>query len=145
MKLTPVSGVAMLLLAGAAIAHEGVKNPAVMTRMNGMSAIADNMKIIAVMSKGAEPFNVDEAQQALASIAFHASQTPALFEANEQDPKSEAKPEIWTNFDDFTSKAVELESLANQLTPTIEKQDDLRNAVFLLGANCKSCHEAYKE
>ncbi len=144
-KLSTFVGTVALLVANAAFAHEGVKNPAVMARMNGMSTIADNMKTVGNMAKGVTQFDVGTAQQALSAIALQASQTPALFQDKEDDPKSEAKLEIWDNFEDFTAKAVELETLANQLAPAIESRDDLRNVLFLMGENCKSCHGAYKE
>ena len=145
MKLAPFTGIVALLVAGAAFAHQGVKNPAVMARMNGMSAIAEDMKTIGNMAKGTIQFDAAKAQQALKDIASQASKTPSLFEANEDDPKSEARPEIWSNFDDFTAKAVELETLANQLAPSIEERDDLRSVLRLMGENCKSCHGTYRE
>lgn len=135
----------VVVLATAALAHEGVKNPAVMARMDGMSKIADNMKVIGNMAKGTETFDAEVLQQALTSIATKASEVPVLFEANEDDPKSEARPAIWTNFDDFKLKAVELEMLATDLSSSIKTQEHLPPALQLLGENCKSCHGPYRE
>ena len=110
-----------------------------------MSAIADGMKVIGNMAKGTTQFDAARAQEALKAIASEASKTPALFEAKEDDPKSEARPEIWSNFDDFKAKAEELETLANQLAASIEEHDDLQSALRLMGKNCKSCHGTYRE
>ena len=70
-----------MLVASTALAHEGVKNPAVKARMDSMSAIAENMKSLSLMLKGDEAFDLDNAQLSLSKIADHAAQTPALFEA----------------------------------------------------------------
>jgi len=126
-------------------AHQGVQNPAVKARMDGMSAIAENLKVIGTMAKGEIAFDANAAREAAAAMAEHAAATPDLFEANETDPKSEALPAIWDKFDDFTAKALELESIAKGLSASISSPADLRSALGALGENCKSCHEKYRE
>lgn len=110
-----------------------------------MSTIAENMKILGQMAKGAAVFDANAAQVAAAAIAEHAAATPKLFEANETDPEYEARPENWTNFDDFTTKAMELESIAIGLSNSISSPADLKAAMGALGANCKACHAVYRE
>jgi cytochrome c556 len=68
-----------------------------------------------------------------------------LFEAEETDPKSEAKASIWTNFDDFTYKADELKAIAMGLGNSIDSADDLVQAMSSLGSTCKSCHAEYRQ
>ncbi|NNF90114.1 MAG: cytochrome c, partial [Boseongicola sp.] len=46
----------LLLVASAALAHQGVKNPAVKARMDVMSAIGDNTKLLGRMAKGEVAF-----------------------------------------------------------------------------------------
>lgn len=133
-----------LVTATAALAHQGVQNPAVKTRMDGMSAIAQNMKTLGQMTKGATAFDAATARSAAAAIAELAAATPGLFEADETDPKSEARPEIWTNFDDFAAKATELETIATGFSTSINESSDLNAAMSALGANCKSCHSIYR-
>lgn len=130
--------------ATAALAHEGVQNPAVKARMDGMSAIANNMKTLGQMAKGSSAFHAETARSAAAEIARHAAATPDLFEANETDPKSEARPEIWVRFDDFTAKAVELETIATGAAQSIREPADLRATMGTLGASCKACHSDYR-
>ena len=134
-----------LVAATVALAHQGVQNPAVMARMNGMSAIAEHMKTLGQMSKGATAFDAEVARSAAAAIAEHAAEAPKLFEANETDPKSEARPEIWSNFEDFAAIATELETIAIGLSTSINDPADLTAAVRTLGANCQSCHSVYRE
>ena len=134
----------LLATATAALAHQGVKNPAVKARMDGMSAIAKNMKTLGQMSKGATEFDVTTARSAAAAIAKLAAATPGLFEANETDPKSEARSVIWSNFEDFAGKATELETIATGFSTSINEPADLNAAMGALGANCKSCHSVYR-
>ena len=136
---------ALTVLGTMAFAHQGVQNAAVKARMDGMSAIAENLKVIGTMAKGERSFDVVAARDAAAGIARHAAETPSLFEANETDPKSEALPVIWDNYDDFTGKALELESIAKRLAVSISGPADLRPALAELGENCRSCHEDYRE
>ena len=106
---------ALMVTGTAALAHGGVKDPHVMHRMMGMSELAKQMKLIGAMAKGAMPFDADAARAALLNISREASQIPALFETAATDPKSEALPVIWDEFDSFTSRASELESLTRGL------------------------------
>lgn len=138
-----VFGIA-LMAASAALAHQGVQNPAVMARMNGMSAIAKNIKTLGQMAKGTSAFDAEAARSAAAAIAEHAAAVPQLFEAKETDPKSEARPEIWANFGDFSSKAQELETLAAGYAQSLSVSSDLNAAMAALGATCKSCHADYR-
>ena len=134
-----------MLVASTALAHEGVKNPAVKARMDGMSAIAENMKTLSLMFKEDVAFDLENAQLSLSKIANHAAQTPALFEAKEDDPKSEAKDEIWSNFEDFSNEALTLEAIALKLSTSINSSEDLGPALRELGASCKACHSMYRE
>ena len=136
---------AILVAATSALAHQGVQNPVVKARMAAMSAIAENMKTIGMMARGATAFNAEAARDAAAAIADHAAAVPGLFEANETDPKSEARPEIWTDFEDFGAKAAELESIAARLSTSIAGPEDLGPAMGSLGASCRSCHSVYRE
>ena len=134
-----------MLAATTTLAHQGVQNPAVMARMESMSEIADKMKILGTMAKGSLAFDAQTAREAAADIARHAEQTPALFQANETDPKSEAKSNIWEDFDDFTKKSEELVRVASGYAETVQSADDLRAAVGALGATCQACHATYRE
>lgn len=139
--------VAMCLgvVAGAAFAHSGVKNAAVMARMDAMSAIGAEMKVLGEMAKGTVVFDPDKARAATVSIARYAERTPELFAAREEDPKSEARPEIWTNFADFTEKSDALRNLALELSQSLRSEADLPQAVASLGKACKACHAPYRE
>ena len=133
------------VLATAAVAHDNVQNPAVQARMDSMVNIADSMKQLGQMWRGAAPFDVDAARTAAAAIAAEAAATPDLFAAREDDPKSEARPEIWTAFDDFTAKSAQLRDLAHNLSQSLADESDLDAGMKALSGACRSCHAVYRE
>ncbi len=134
----------VLFTASAALAHQGVQNPAVMARMEAMKTIGDNTKILGTMAKGELAFDAAKARAAAAEIAVQAGRTPGLFEAPETDPKSEALPVIWENYADFTAKSDALVAAA-KMAQGIRTPQDLTTALGAIGAACKACHSDYRE
>ena len=143
--MRPVGGFCLVLVAGAAFAHQGVQNPAVKARMDSMEVIQENTKLIGTMAKGDQAFDPDLAREAARTIAAHAAKMPALFEVEETDPVSEASPAIWSEFDDFVADARALEIAASGAAASIDTHEDLRMALAEIGQTCKSCHEAFRE
>lgn len=135
---------AVLLMATAAYAHNGVKNPAVMARMEGMSKIVASMRVLGGMAQQKLAFDQATAQQAARDMAAEAAKITALFEANEDDPKSEAREEIWQDYADFTAKADALTEAANAATNVTSLQE-LWGVVGPIGDACKDCHKTYRE
>lgn len=144
MKTPKILFVISLLTATAAFAHGGVKNPAVMARMDAMAKIAENAKVLGQMAKGQKPFDARAARTAAAAIATHSGQVPDLFRTEETDPKSEALPEIWQEFDRFTQISDDLTEAAAAAEQTIRTKRDLRPALKAIGRTCKSCHRDYR-
>jgi len=144
MSKTALALAVTLATAGMVLAHSGVKNAAVKARMDGMGIIADNTKILGGMAKGAIAFDAAKARMAAKAIAQEARRIPALFEANETDPKTEALPAIWSNWQDFAQKGADLEqaALAMQSAGTL---DDVRGTLAVLGKTCKACHATYRQ
>ena len=126
------------------ISHSGTSNEIVKARMASMKVIAANMKSLSKISRGRDPFDINEVKNILSEIEINAGQTPMLFEVNATDPTSEAASEIWENFQDFSDKAFALESTAKSLISAVESVDDLAIAVQSLGSTCKSCHSKYR-
>jgi len=65
--------------------------------------------------------------------------------ANETDPKSEALPEIWTSFADFTAKAEAMEQVAARGAELVDTREALGETVRELSGTCLSCHKLYRE
>ncbi|MEC7765094.1 MAG: cytochrome c [Pseudomonadota bacterium] len=138
--------IALLLVATgtSAFAHSGVKDPDVMNRMMGMSELAKQMKVIGSMHMGQEAFDAKAVNVALATIAEEASYIPSLFEVEALDPKSEALPSIWEDFEGFTAKADALQRTASGLAGTVADADDLRPIMHQIGQACSACHADYR-
>lgn len=135
-----------LILAGTAVlSHGGVEDPDVKNRMTGMSDMAKQMKTLGAMAKGAAEFDAGAGNAALARIAEEAAEIPALFEPEATDPKSEALPVIWEEFDRFTARAQALEQVTEALAGTIETRADLAPAMKKVGQACGACHSSFRE
>jgi cytochrome c556 len=96
------------------------------------------------MVKGAVPFDAEAAKAALRQISEEASYIPSLFQTEALDPKSEALPVIWGDFDTFASRAKRLENTAARLAGGIETAADLGPAVQQIGKACGACHADFR-
>lgn len=137
-----VVAIAAFSVATAAIAHSGVKNAKVMARMDSMSVISQNLKVIGGMVQGKTDFDAAAARNALDDISRQASLITELFEPEETDPKSEALPVIWTSWADFTTKADALEKAAKDVDAA--NVNALGQGLRAIGGTCKSCHSIYR-
>ncbi len=127
-------------------AHDGVKNPAVMKRMQLMKQMGTDLKALAAMARGQTDFDAEQAKKLLAEIAQYSRQSADVFAAEQSDPKSEALPVIWQDFNDFTARAEALTRYAQTAASASQlTAGALKAHVGELGAACKSCHERYKK
>lgn len=139
----PLAILALSVAASAALAHSDVKNPAVLVRMEAMKEIAANMKALTGMARGDVAFDAEIVAGRMEEIAARAAEVPKLFEAPETDPASEAKPEIWTNYPEFTKAASALQEAA-LAGATAGDEFDLGDALTNVAQTCKSCHTSFK-
>lgn len=144
----PPTRIAILFLAMlvpmAALSHSGVQNPGVSARMHGMSTLAAQAKTLGDMAKGKTGFDAATARAAALVLSQEAARIPALFEAPHADPKSEALPAIWQDFDRFTAIASQLEQAASDAATNLSTPEDLSAAMRAIGATCAACHQAYR-
>ena len=132
-----------VLAAPAALSHSGVKDPQVLLRMNVMSDIGKDMKLVGDMAKGAVAFDVAELQAVSASLVGHAQQTVITFQSEASDPRSEALPAIWTEWDAFVALSARMEQASADLGK-VKDLDGLRANLSALGKTCTACHEKYR-
>ena len=81
------------------------------------------------------------------ALAAHASLLSTAFEKDTRDvdAKTEAKPLIWDNIQDFQDKAEKFsEVTSNFATQAAEEDVSLKDFQIVL-TSCKSCHKDYKE
>ena len=145
MKVIKLLTLIFLVISSVAFAHSGVKDQNVKERMMVMKAMADNTKVIGQMLKRKTQFDANEAKSALERLSSLSLKTPKVFTVNATDPKSEAKPAIWDEFDEFTKLSLELAETSIVLANSIENIEDLRPALKRISSGCKSCHSKYKE
>jgi cytochrome c556 len=136
-----ILAIGLMSVAGLAIAAEAT-NPAVKARQEVMDSQGANAKILGDMAGGKADFDAAKAAEAAAAIAATAATIPDIFRADEADPKSNAKPEIWANYSDFEAKAGDLMKAAQAMdTSSVE---GVGAGMGALGGACGACHKAYK-
>ena len=145
MNLLKIFIVIAITASSTAFAHTGVKDKNVKERMMLMKAMADNTKLIGQMLKKQTPFELNEVKLALEQLSSLSLQTPTVFEINATDPKSEAKQNIWDEFDEFTKLSDDLAKSTSELAMLVEDIDDLRPTLMKVSEGCKACHSNYRE
>jgi cytochrome c556 len=132
----------LVLVAGVALAKEGVQDPTVKARMDLMGVIGMNTKALGDMAGGKADFDAAKAASAKEAIIAASTEIAAKFEPQAGDPVSEAKPEIWTNWDDFVKKAGALNAAASALDAST--LDSVKAGMGAVGGACKDCHTTYR-
>lgn len=134
--------VGLVLVAGVAFAKEGVQDPTVKARMDLMQSNLKAVKVLGGMAGGDVAFDAKAAEEARQMLITDASNTGAAFKDPATDPVSAAKPEIWTNWDDFLAKAEALRVAAEGMdTASLE---GVQAGMGPVGEACKACHSVYQ-
>jgi cytochrome c556 len=129
-------------LAGGALLAQAATNDAVKARQDLMKGIGAATKVVGDMAQGKTPFDAAAAAAAKAELEARAAQIAATFETEATDPESEAAPEIWLAFDDFTGKADALVTAAAALDAS--SLESLQGGLRAVGGACGACHESYR-
>lgn len=142
MKLVTKLFVAGLMCAaGVAIAGEAT-DPTVKARQEVMETLGMNMKVLGDIAGGKTAYDAAAAEAAKAAIVAAASSAAAKFEPQATDPESKAKPEIWTNWDDFVAKDKALIDAATAWD--VSSPETIGAGMGAVGGACKDCHTAYR-
>ena len=143
MKLARIALVGVLLAAGAAFAEGDATDPAAKAREDVMKAIGGAMGALGGMAKGEMPYDAAGAEAAKAALVTAAGGVAAAFETQGgEDATSEAKPEIWANWDDFVKKADALSAAAT--AADVSSAEAIGASLGAIGGTCKDCHTAYR-
>ncbi|WP_158500684.1 c-type cytochrome [Shimia marina] len=114
-----------------------------MARMTAMEHIGDAFQTLVSMAKQEVPLHQAKAHMARDTIVTHASTITTLFEAPATDAKSEALPNIWDNWADFSAKADDLTKAAQALD--FKDRAALADTLGAVGSACRACHKPYRE
>jgi len=143
--------VALAIVGGISVAALASTDPGgvIKGRRALMKANGEGAKVIGAMLDGSAPFDAAKATAAATAMAKAGHGFSADFAANfadgSQTGDTKASPDIWTNKDEFTSKAAALESDANAtVTAAGQSEDAFKVAAGRMFGNCKGCHEKYK-
>lgn len=131
----------LLLVAGVAVAAEAT-DPTVKARQELMDTIGANTKVLGDMAGGKTAFDAAAAEAAKAALVAAAADIPAKFEPQATDPKTTAKAEIWTNWDDYLAKAKALGDAAAALDAA--SVEGVQAGMGAIGGTCKDCHSTYR-
>ena len=131
-----------IALSGSIIHAHSVENPVVRKRMDVMKEIKGAMGVLGGMAKGAIAFDAAAAGAAQNTLIEQSGMVATTFEANETDPKSEALPAIWENWDTFVEMADDLTFAAEGLDAT--SLDGVRGGLGNIGASCGACHKKFR-
>jgi cytochrome c556 len=147
MLTRPAAMTALILFAFVplALAHEGATG-LVKERMDLMDTQKDAMKVIGEMAKGTVPFDAAKAAEAAGEIERTSKQIPELFPEGSGGHPSEAKPEVWTKWEEFTGDAEELETAAKDLILALEAPGapDWKAQFKGVIDACKTCHKTFR-
>lgn len=103
-------------VAAVAMAHNGATG-VVLERMNGMTAMRDTVAELAPMMQGTVPYDAFIVSEGAAVIAGHAGETMlSLFPEGSLEGVTYAKPEIWSNWQDFAALAEEMRVYSDALS-----------------------------
>lgn len=137
----------IISVAGAnAFAHSGATG-IVKERMNAMSSISKNLKKIFVTLKDESEFDANIIASSSREIMTHANKFPHMFPEGSTKHPSEAAPAIWERPDEFSKKAQDLITYANELTQLAEAKSDhsaIDEAFGKVKGTCKACHADFR-
>jgi cytochrome c556 len=143
MKLIKAFAVGAILAAGAAYAEGDRTDPNAKARSDLMRVVGKNTGVLGDMAGGKAPYDMAAAEAAKAAIIEAAGMVEASFmEEGGADPASEAKPEIWANWDDFLVKAKALGDAAGAMD--VASAETIGAGMGALGGACKDCHTSYR-
>lgn len=152
MKLVKALAAGAILVAGVAYAQDAEPtDPNAIARAELMKLVGKNTGVLGNMASGKEPHDAAKAETAKAALIEAAKaaliEAAARIEATfaEQgaaDPVSEAKPEIWSNWEDFLVKAKALGDAAAAVD--VASAETIGAGMGAIGGACKDCHTTYR-
>lgn len=121
---------------------------AVQFRQAVFQLVRSNMGPLGAMAKGQIPFDKAVIQTNALRLEQLGMMVPDYFATNttEFSVETEALPKIWSEKDEFLSKANDLTVAAKALQVAAQGDDEgaYRAAIGKVGGTCKGCHDAYK-
>ena len=150
-KLTTLTAVIVLgtVAYGAESAMAGDMEQAQEYRQGVMNVFRWNIKAMSGMMKGKRPYDA----KAFAGYANDLAKAttldlmPGFPEDSDSGDDTDARPDIWLDFDDFKQKFEDLRSASRNLSEVAAGGDKtaMGEALDRAGKACKACHDKYKD
>lgn len=149
-RLTAIFSVFMLGLTAAGIqtAAAGEMEQAQEYRQGVMNVFRWNMKAMSDMMKGKRPYDA----KAFAGHASDLAKATSLdlmpgFPEDSDSGDTDARPDIWLDFDDFKQKFENLRTASRSLDEVAAGGDKtaMDEALGKTGKACKACHDKFKD
>jgi len=137
-----IAGLAALGVPFAALSHQGAQG-VVKMRMEAMESVATSTKKLGNMQKTGV-IDTRAAAAAAQNLSVHAAAIGELFEEQNIQAPSEARPEIWDNWEDFLAKADAMGQAAEVLKTAGDDPAAFAAGMQALGQSCTACHQAYR-
>lgn len=132
----------LVLAAGVAIAKDGATDPNVIARQDLMKAQGGAAKVLGDMAGGKIAFDAAAAEAAKATLIGTSADIGAKFTPTSTDPVTDAKPEIWTNWEGFLTKAKALQDATTAMDTS--SAETIGAGMAGIGGACKSCHTDFR-
>lgn len=143
MKFAKLLFAGAIVAAGVAYAEVEATDPNAIARKALMGVIGKNIGVLDNMASGKAAYDAAAADAAKAAMIEASAKIEATFkEQGAADPASAAKPEIWTNWDDFVKKAGALNTAATAMD--VASLETIGAGMGGLGGACKDCHTTYR-
>ena len=122
MKTTNVTLVLLAsITAGVALAHSGATG-VVKERMDGMAAMQKAVKAVTPIMRGQVEYDADAVRSFAAAVEMHSGEAMTkLFPEGTGGKPSEAKDQVWSDWEEFESLAMNLETLGKALSKAAGK------------------------
>lgn len=121
---------------------------AIEARQGLLLVMAQYFGPIVGMAKGEIPFDAAVIEKNAGNVAVLAPMLADVFrhDTSASGLETEAKANIWANYDDFSAKAATAAERAEALAmaATQDRRATMK-AVGALGAACKNCHDNYRQ
>lgn len=132
----------LALTAPALTAQAQITNKNVKKRIALMLSAQDAVAILGDMMAGRMVFNAAKARAARRLLVQTSGRISRRFRTPHQDPLSNARPEIWSYWTDFSAQAEISEQAARQLS--VFSLNGLRRSLPNLLHSCLSCHQRFR-
>lgn len=144
MKFKFATAAALVICLGAAAA--GAADEPQLVRQGLMKQIGASVGALAAIAKGEKPYDAEVVKKSLTTISASAKDFPNHFPAgSETGQNTQAAPAIWQNMDDFKAKSLKLSADAETVLASMPAdQAAVGQAMKTIGADCSSCHQAYR-